>query len=79
MSFVPSDWRVRVFRSSGHVDRPFELLSERTIHLSGIVHRRLHYRGGCMHNTYEIRSTINVQGVFLDFAGNSCAQKPNKA
>ena len=42
-SFVPADWRVRVFESSGLKDRPSDRLSIRTIPLSGCMDRRSRY------------------------------------
>ena len=42
-SFILSDWRVRVFWSSGIVDIPSDRLYVRTIPLSGCMDRRSRY------------------------------------
>ena len=43
MSFVPADWKVRVFGLSGIVDRIFEHLSVWTVTWSRCVYRRSGY------------------------------------
>ena len=39
------DWQVRVFGTSGIVDKPYERLYMITITLSGDMDRRSHYKG----------------------------------
>ena len=41
--FVPVDFRIRLFASSGLTDRPSEGLSIQTIPLSGYMYRRSRY------------------------------------
>ena len=42
-SFIPVDWRVKVFGLSGLVDRPSENMFVHTITMSGCMYRQYHY------------------------------------